>query len=472
MTALLVSSVTSGPTRTVEAIGDTLGAGGEFQRIDPERIFDSREPAPLDVAPFGRKPMTTEAAGDTIDIDVVGLGGLPAFADDDGDGKDDNVLAVAINITVISPTHVGFLRAFGTDAVEGDTSVVNFFPGEFRANTAIIRPGTDGKVSLRLVSPTAPGTSDVAVDLLGWFSTSQYETNGSRLVPIEPIRVYDSELPQFGVSPAGTRAQVTIPIRGAKDAIDPGAAIPNDASVVGAMVNVTGVNVFPGSLPNFIAALPNPVPSGVIPDTSTVNMLPGDVRANVAIVPLSDDGSLTLFNLQGETRMVLDVVAYVMTSPGDDSRAGRVVPLVAPFRAFDTRDPAFEDQPLGPANAEDFSFEAFIADVKIGGEPVGPQSALIGNLTAASLIRRQLSFPPAKSFITAFPTPSSGDAVPSVSNVNIEEGDTVPNLALLTYGARPAPAGDGRCEAEHCVRFFNRDGFVDYLLDVYAVILE
>ena len=74
--------------------------------------------------------------------------------------------------------------------------------------------------------------------------------------------------------------------------------------------------------------------------------------------------------------------------------------------------------------------------------------------------------------MTAFPTPSSGNDVPSISNLNIDEGDTVPNLALMTYGARPAPVGDGRCEQEHCIRFFNRDGFVDYLLDVYAVVLD
>lgn len=474
MVAVLVSTFASGPTRTVEAqAGGEFGAGGEYQSLEPARIFDSREPAPLDVAPFGRKPMATGVDGATIDLPVVGRGGLPAFEDLNGDGQDDNVLAVAVNITVIAPSHLGFLRAFGTDAPEGETSVVNFFAGQFRANTAIIRPGTDGEISLRLVSPTAPGTSDVAVDLLGWFSTSAFESNGGRMVPIEPIRVYDSELPQFGTNPAGTRAQVQVPIRGAADVATPGTpVIPNDGTVIGALVNVTGVNVFANSLPTFIAAIPEPVPAGASPGTSTVNLLPGDIRANVAIVPVGPDGSITLFNLQGATRMVLDVLAYVRTSSGDESRAGRVVPLVAPFRAFDTREPEFDDQPLGPAGAEDFSFEAFVADVRVGGEPVGPQSALIGNLTAANLIRRNLSFPPAASFLTAFPTPATGDAVPSISNVNINEGDTVPNMALLTYGARPAPVGDGRCEEAHCIRFFNRDGYIDYLLDVYAVILE
>ena len=473
VTALIVSTVTSTPSPTIAAIGEALGAGGEFHRIDPDRIFDSREPAPLDVAPFGRKSMTTAAQSPIINIPTVGVGGLPDFLDENDDGQDDNVLAVAVNITVIQPSHIGYVRAFGTGATEGTTSVVNFFPGQVRANTAIIRPGIDGEISLRFVSPSAPGTTDVAVDILGWFSTSTYDDFGSRVVPIAPIRVYDSALPQFGGGNAGDRAQVSVPIRGAGDVTSPATVIvPNNQNVVGAMVNVTAVNAFAGSKITYLSALPERVADGARPKTSTVNVLPGEVRANVAIVPVGADGSITLFNLQGETRMVMDVLAYLETSPGDDSRAGRVVPLVAPFRAFDTREPEFQDQPLGPAGAEDFSFESFIADVQIGGEPVGPQSALIGNLTAASLLRRQLDFPPAKSFMTAFPTPSSGNQVPSISNLNIDEGDTVPNLALMTYGARPAPAGDGRCEQAHCIRFFNRDGFVDYLLDVYAVVLS
>ncbi len=475
VTALVVSAVTAGPGRTVEAIGDTLGSGGEFHRIEPDRIFDSREPAPLDFAPFGRKPMTVGAASQTIDIPTVGQGGLPGFVDSNGDRQDDNVLAVVVNITVINPTHVGYLRAFGTGAVEGTTSVVNFAAGEVRANTAVLRPGVDGKISLRIASPTAPGLSDVAVDVLGWFSTSTYGTNGGRMIPIEPIRAYDSELSGTGAN-AGDRAQVSVPIRGAADVASPGStAVPNDPSVIGAVINVTGVNVFGGSEPTYISALPERLPEGAVPSTSTVNMLPGQVRANVAIVPVGANGSITLFNLQGEARMVLDVVGYVKTSPGDDSRAGRVVPLVAPFRAFDTREAEFQSQPLGPGSAEDFSFERFIADVKIGGEPVGPQSALIGNLTATNL-QPQYRDPKyvvvqTQSFMTAFPTPSSGNAVPSVSNINIVEGDTVPNLAMLSYGARPAPDGDGRCEQAHCIRFYNLAGYVDYLLDVYAVIL-
>ena len=469
--AVLGIVVSPSPDRTIAAEGQPLGAGGEYQGITPTRIYDSRFPAQAQGQP-GPLLMSASETNQTIDIEVTGNGVLPEFVDDDNDGQDDNVLAVVVNITVIDPTAVGFLRAYGTDAPEGTTSVVNFFAGSVLPNTAIIRPGTDGKMSMRLVSPTGPGTAQVAVDITGWFSTSQYDERGDRVIAIDPIRVYDSDLGQFGAATLKGRSQVRVPIRGAAEVSAPNSpVIPAGPDVVGVIANVTGVNAFPGSQATFISALPEAQPAGTTPSTSTVNLIPGQIRPNMAILPLGADGSIHLFNLTGEVRMVVDVVAYLLADTDEDSRAGRVVPLVAPFRAFDTREGEFGNQPLGPAEAEDFSFESFIADVKIDDDPVGAQSALIGNLTATGL-QRQYPAEPAATFLTGFPTPSSGQAVPLVSNINITENDTVPNLSLLPYGARPAPAGDGRCEEAHCIRFYNRAGYLDYLLDVYAVILE
>jgi hypothetical protein len=459
VTAAAVVGVAISPDadRTVQAVGGELGSGGEFQQITPDRIYDSRDLG-------GALPMGVSETTAPLDVQVVGEGGLPEFVDADADGHDDNVLAVVANITVIQPTRIGFLRAFGTGATEGDTSVVNFFPGTFIPNTAILRPGEDGKISLRLVSPTGPGTAHVAVDITGWFSTSSYGDRGERVVDIDPIRVYDSELDLFGGATLKGRSQIEVPIRGAAAVSKPNTpVIPDDANVVGVIANITGVNVFAQSRPTYIAAVPERVPNGEVPDTSTVNLVNGQIRANMAILPVGADGSIHLFNLQGEVRMVVDVVAYLESDVSVDTKAGRVVPLVAPFRAFDTRLDDFGDVPLGPAEAEDWSFESFVNDVEIDGEPVGPQSALIGNLTATDL-QRQYDWAPVASFLTAFPSPGSSNAVPLVSNVNILENDTVPNLALIPYGTSS--------EGPNSIRFYNRAGYVDYLLDVYAVVLD
>ncbi|MEO6571716.1 MAG: hypothetical protein ABIO83_09220 [Ilumatobacteraceae bacterium] len=460
VTGLAVSPSTG---RVVEAVGEPLGSGGEFHSLAPQRIFDTRDPS-LDVVPLGRKAIQPESAGPGFDVTVVGRAGVPAFVDTDADGFDDNVLAIVANITVIAPTQLGFLRATPTGVGEGNTSVVNFDARTFVPNAAILRPGKDGKISIRLVNPTAVGAADIAIDISGWISTSQVPTRGSRMIPVNPVRLYDSDLAQFGATPVGARGQIDVPIRGAVDPVAPGAAVvPNDADVVGVVVNITGANWFPASRPTYVTALPDRLAPGVDPTTSTLNLQPGQVRANTAIMPVGADGAIHLFNLDGSVRLIVDVMGYLLDGEPADTRAGRVIPLVAPFRAFDTRAPEFFSQPLGPASAEDWSFQAFVNDVKIQGQAVGNQAGLLGNFTATNL-QRQYASAPAKTFMTAYPTPTDGSTKPPViSNLNLDEGETVPNLTLLRYG--------GDASDPYKVRFYNLGGYVDYLLDVYAVIL-
>jgi hypothetical protein len=459
--------LTPGHDRSVQAIGDAepLGAGGEFHSLTPVRILDTRKPEPLDVAPLGRKATDNLAVDTVFNVPLAGKGGLPPFVDADLDGFDDNVLAVVVNIIVIDPTQQGYLRAFPAGAPEGTTSVVNFQAGSRVPNTAVVRPGVNGDLAIRLVSPKAPGSADVAIDISGWFSTSVYPDRGARLVPISPIRAYDSELAQFGATTRRALSLTKVPIRGAADVTTPGTvAVPDDANVVGVVVNVTGVNKYPGSKQTYISALPEPLATGEKPGTSTVNLPVGQTRANLAILPVGDDGAIHLFNLAGEIRLVVDVAGYLIADRPVDTRAGRVVPLVAPFRAFDTRLGEFLDQPLGPGRAEDWSFQSFVDDVNIDGVPVGAQSGMLANLTATGL-QRQYAWAPVTSFITAYPSPASGDGTPpKVSNLNVAEADTVPNLALLRYG--------GDTEDPYQLRFYNRAGYVDYLLDVYAVVLS
>lgn len=467
---LLAGAVAVGATwssdggRVIAAVGD-LGAGGEYHPLTPVRILDTRDPA-LDVTPAGRKPMTVKEGASTFDVPVAGIGGLPEYADADADGTDDNVLAVAVNITVVTPTQIGYLRAFGKGAPEGDTSVVNFQPGEVVPNAAILRPGVDGELTIRLVAPLANGDADVLIDLFGWFSSSNVDDAGSRVVPVGPGRVYDSRESQFGAAPVGGDTVKQIPIRGA-DAFNPSVTdmVPNDAAIDGVLVNLTAVNSLAASTATHVSILPTAPQPGVPPTTSNLNLAKGQTRSVMAIVPVGDDGSIYLYNRSGSTELIVDVVGYLKPAADPASNAGRVVPLVSPFRALDTRDPSHGDTPLGPSLAETWSFADFAADVKIGSEAVGPQLGLLGNLTATALAR-QYPTQVTTSFLTAYP-PVAGEP-PKVSNIFIGENQTLPNLALLKYGA---DASDSRCATASCVRFFNRAGSLDYLLDVSAVIL-
>ncbi|MFP5487897.1 MAG: hypothetical protein ACLGHQ_06280, partial [Acidimicrobiia bacterium] len=426
--AAAVSVVVSpGGGRTVEAVaGSTLGAGGEFHPITPARIVDSRESLQLD----GTQP--TGPDGPVVEIDLAGLGGLPTLED----GFEEDVLAVVVNITVIRPSRAGFLRAFGTGTPEGDTSVVNFNAGERVPNSAILRPGTDGKISLRMFTPSGTGTAHLAVDVSGWFSSSSYGTNGARTVTIDPARIFDSRDPKFGAAPIGSLGQRELQIHGATKLEDGSEVVPDDPDVVGVILNLTGINRQPNSRITFASFIPEPVTARSQVKTSNLNLDDGQLRANLAIVPVPDDGTLTLFNSEGSTHLIVDVVGYLLEGAAVDTRAGRIVPLVAPFRAFDTRDGEHFAQRLGPARAEDWSFDDFVADVKIGTEPVGAQQGFFGNLTATGLQRRpDADWAPAKTFLTAYPSPATRPGgPPNVSNVNLGEGSAVPNMALMRYG--------------------------------------
>jgi hypothetical protein len=454
-----------GGGRTIAAADPALGAGGEFHQLTPARIFDSRQ-ASLDISPNGPKGAKPTGASSSVvfDVPVAGLGGLPEPEDDDGNGFDDNVLAVVANVTVVVPSQAGHATIYPKGASAGTSSVVNFQPGQTVANSAILRPGRDGMISVHLVTPFAAGNAHLVIDISGWFSTSGHDVRGARVVPIEPTRVYDSD-----VFPGNTlmgAQKVEIQVRGAVELDDENnTVVPNQDDVVGVIVNLTGVNAFGASLPTHMSLVPddfNIADASTWPSTSNLNLAPGQTRANLAIVPVGADGSIRLFNLQGEVRTVVDITGFLIRRP-DDSRGGRVIPLVSPFRAFDTRESAFFDQPLGPARAEDFSFQAFVNDVEVNGQAVGAQSGLFGNLTAAGL-ERQYSWAPVRSHMTVYPTPDDGStAPPNISNLNFAEGEAVPNLALLRYG--------GGTEEPNRIRFFNLAGYVDYLLDVYAVVL-
>ena len=179
----------------------------------------------------------------------------------------------------------------------------------------------------------------------------------------------------------------------------------------------------------------------------------------MAIVPLGSDGAIRIFNRSGATHVIVDVLGYLQRGADDATRRGRVVPLDTPFRVFDTRQPAFGSAPLGFATKEDWSFKAFAESVQLGGNAIGKQSALIGNLTGTGL---QPLYPgqSVNTYMTVYP---GNGAPPNSSNINVTPGRSVPNMSLLSYGKVGTDP--------YSIAAYNFDGTIHYLLDVYAVVL-
>jgi len=410
----------------------TLGAGGEYHPVTPARVFDSRSGATPATAPGGRE----------LTVPIVGLGGVPAEASE--------VLAVAVSITVVQPTVAGYLSVRGAGEPDRGGSVVNFAAGRDVPNSAIVRPGAGGALTLRLVTPAGAGSAHVLVDVFGWFSTSAHATRGARLVPVEPFRVADT---RQGRGPVTAGTSLAVRVRGA-------GSVPDSGDVVGAVVNLTGVNTSAGNRSTYLSALP--AAPAAPPATSNLNLSPGEVKPVLAIVPVGADGSIHIYNAAGATDVLVDVSGYLLAGVDESSRSGRVVPLSSPVRLIDTRLPAWGDAPLSGSGRRDFSFGAFVADVTLGGESIGAQSAVLGNLTATGL-RGDPTSAGASTYLSVYPSPIGADRPPQVSSVNLTAGLDVPNLALLRYGG---PADD-----PHRVRFFNAFGQLDHLFDASAVVL-
>jgi hypothetical protein len=429
-----------------------LGAGGEFHPLPPARIFDSRPGLAInDVAPLGAKPLGIGPS--EFNIDLLGQGGVPADAA--------NVLAVVVNLTVTEPGASGYLEAYGKGAKPAQrTSIVNFSPNDTVPNVSIVRPGLDGDLTIGLFGQS--GTAHVIVDVFGWFSTSNFPAAsgdpGARLIPTTPSRVLDTRPGALNVNrPSGTplaaKEVLTLPIRGV-DGINPTVidVVPNDPKVTGVLLNVVGIT---GAASTHLSVVPNDT-GGVDPTTSNLNLPPNAIKANLVFVPVGTDGNVRIFNNQGSTDVVADVVGYLLSGQDPTTRAGRVVPLSSPYRTYDTRDAAFGAAPLGPGMAEDWSFAAFASSVAIGPDSVGNQLAVIGNLTSASVARQYASVF-VRSFLTAYPT---GAERPLSSNLNTVEGPAaIPNMAVLKYGSN------------NTVRVYNLFGFAHYLFDASAVVL-
>ena len=441
--AFLGVSGGDGPLRTTPvamASGDALGSVGEYHSLTPARILDTRG--------WDARPVTGRD-GREFDVTVLGLGGLPSPLDADGDGIDDRVLAIAVNVTVVGPTRAGFLSARGAGTSDGGASLLNFPAGVDVPNSAVLRPGDDGRLTLSLITPTGSGTADVLIDVFGWFSTADHPVRGARLVPVRPERLADT---RKSGGPIGARGVLTVPIRGA-------GPVPSSPTVVAALVNLTGVNDLAGARDTYLSVVPER-PVGV-PTTSNLNIGPGVVKPVTAIVPVGADGSIRVVNWDGSVHVLVDVFGYLVTGADAATRAGRVIPLEAPYRILDTRQDQWGDIPMPPDHIEVWSFSGFTESVTAGGLALGPQSAVIGNLTATGL-RAPSVDRVASGFVSV--APDDGRSFPDVSNINLVPGRDVANMALLPFG------GDGA--DRHRVRMFNAFGNVDVIFDATAVVLD
>ncbi|MCW2606151.1 MAG: N-acetylmuramoyl-L-alanine amidase, partial [Frankiales bacterium] len=259
----------------VSLVADVVGywtrsSGALYHPVQPARLLDTRTTAD------GARRIADQ---ETRTLQVRGAGGVPSAA-----------TAVALNVTSVGPQQSGFVTVTPSGA-QGTTSSVNYAAGETVPNRVITGLSSGGAVDLFVA-----GSTHVLVDVVGWYGPST-SPGGSAYTALTPSRLVDSRdgtgTPRGAFGPKTTRDVQATGVRG----------VPAGATAV--VLSLTGTS--PTASQTFVAAFPD---GTALPGTSDLNLVRGETRSNLAIVPLSAAGKLSLYNEGGSTDVIADVLGY------------------------------------------------------------------------------------------------------------------------------------------------------------------
>jgi hypothetical protein len=127
--------------------GYTTAGGRAFTPTDPARLLDTRYGTGAPAKPL--------SAGQSVQVKVAGLDGVPADATD-----------VLINLTATEPTTASFLTAYADQSAQPAVSTVNFTVGQTVPTLALVPVGPDGCIRIA----NHGGTTEVIADLQGYYA--------------------------------------------------------------------------------------------------------------------------------------------------------------------------------------------------------------------------------------------------------------------------------------------------------------
>jgi hypothetical protein len=360
---------------------------GDWVGLNPARLYDSRSSGRM--LPLG--------AGTTGEVQVLGAGGVPSTG----------VTAVALNVTAVGATGSSSFVVWPCGGTAPDVANVSVPTGFAMGSLVIAKPGAGGRVNIT----NDIGAAHCVVDVVGYFRT----TAANRLQSLTPFRAMDTRNGTGGRTGAlGPGGSFELAVRGV-------GGVPANADSV--VVNVTAVQPTAGG---YLTVWPA---GQTRPLASSLNFPAGATVPNLVISKIGSNGKVGIFNANGNTHVVADVVGYLSsTAPGRHF-------VLEPFRLLDTRPD--DVAPLGPASSTNLQV------LGIGGVPASGVSAVALSIAAKS--------PTANTFVTAWP---GGVARPTTANLNPRAGIDVSNLAIVRVGA------DGT------VNLYNQNGTLDLVVDM------
>lgn len=288
------SSLNFGAGQTVaNLVTVPLGANGQVSVFNlsgsVDVIFDSEGAMPAGFTPVGpvrvldtRLSGGAPGPGATYRLSLTGAGQVPAAAS-----------AAVLNVTAVTPSRDGFLTVYPDGIPRPTASNLNFIAGQTVANRVLVGLGS-GAVDIYNLA----GSTDLVVDITGWFGTS----GGAFTGLAGPTRILDSRsglgVPQQPLGPQGSFSLQVAGVQG----------IP--ASGVAAVV--ANLTVTDATSPSYLTTWPD---GSARPTVSDLNFAAGQTVANMVVVPLGSSGKIDLYNNGGCSNAILDVVGWFAGTP-------------------------------------------------------------------------------------------------------------------------------------------------------------
>ena len=409
-----------GPGRSSAAIPmpNVPAAPADYVPLTPARLLDTRSIS-TGASTFDGNDLGCGAVGQGLPnvrtLEVEGRAGIPSTGVD----------AVAVNVTVVTPTASNYLTVYPNGTPKPNASNINFVAGQNIPDMAIVRVGSDGKIAIYNES----GSTQVIVDVVGWFP------DGSDYTGVDPQRLLDTRsVAQGGSSTIDGLYEATGALAAQQTFLLP---VVGRGTIPLTGVGAVALNVTVASptAANYLTVYPS---GAAQPTASNLNFTAGQTIANMVIAKVGSDGKIAIFNNAGSTQVLVDVVGWF---PTVSEYTG-----IVPQRFMDTRscngcdtiDGQYEGLgPLTPAQAY---------PLQIAGRGSIPSSGVGSVALNVTVVGSTAS-----NYLTVYPF---GAAQPTASNLNFVGGQTIANMVIVKLGT------GGK------ITLYNRDGFTPVLVDV------
>jgi hypothetical protein len=198
-----------------------------------------------------------------------------------------------MNLAVTGTTSAGFLTVHPTGEARPWASTLTFAPNSTVSIRTMVKVGAGGKVTIF----NSSGSSDVVVDIGGWYTDASVAGTLGALVPVSPARILDTRNGTGGVTGplvAGADVDVQVTGRGGVPASGVRAVVLN-ATVVSPS-GAGYLTIFPDGTARPLAA--------------DLNYAAGETQANLVVVQLGAGGRVSMAAATG-THVIFDVAGWI-----------------------------------------------------------------------------------------------------------------------------------------------------------------